>query len=301
MEQTISPRQLRRWFGRVALTLLITFVASQALSYLAVKVWLSLVGWANYTILMCLNDLCVYVPCMILIPLLLRSLPRLPPAPVHPLSGQEKFLAVVFSLGSGYLFSYVTLALIHALERFLGQPSANAVSDMESALPPVVTILAFAVVAPLAEEFIFRRLLLDRVRIFGDGAAILIGGAAFGLFHGNLNQTLYAFVLGAVFSAIMLLTNRLRYTIAIHMLINGISVLTTLVESDLLDYLLACVILFSICFSVVLFFVRRKHYTLEPGPLPFSRAEKAHACFTSPWVWILLVGGLAYSGVSIFL
>lgn len=37
-------------------------------------------------------------------------------------------------------------------------------------------------------------------------------------------------------------------------------------ESDLLDYLLACVILFSICFSVVLFFVRRKHYTLEPWP-----------------------------------
>ena len=26
MEQTISPRQLRRWFGRVALTLLVTFV-----------------------------------------------------------------------------------------------------------------------------------------------------------------------------------------------------------------------------------------------------------------------------------
>lgn len=69
-------------------------------------------------------------------------------------------------------------------------------------------------------------------------------------------------------------------------------------ESDLLDYLLACVILFSICFSVVLFFVRRKHYTLEPGPLPFSRAEKAHACFTSPWVWVLLVGGLLFSGVS---
>ena len=85
------------------------------------------------------------------------------------------------------------------------------------------------------------------------------------------------------------------------MLINGISVLTTLVESDLLDYLLACVILFSICFSVVLFFVRRKHYTFEPGPLPFSRAEKVHACFTSPWVWILLVGGLVFSGVSIFL
>lgn len=301
MEQTISPRQLRRWFGRVALTLLITFVVSQALSYLSVQIWMTFVGWTNYTILMFLNDFCVYVPSILLIPLLLRSLPQQPPAPVNPLSGQEKFLAVVFSLGSGYLFSYVTLALIHVLERFVGQSSGNAVSAMESALPPVTAILTFVVVAPIAEEFIFRRLLLDRVRIFGDGAAILIGGAAFGLFHGNLNQTLYAFVLGAVFSAIVLLTNRLRYTIGIHMLINGISVLTTLVESDLLDYLLACVILFSICFSVVLFFVRRKHYTLEPGPLPFSRAEKAHACFTSPWVWILLVGGLLFSGVSIFL
>lgn len=301
MEQTISPRQLRRWFGRVALTLLVTFVVSQALSYLAVQGWMTLVGWANYTVLMFLNDLCVYVPCILLIPLLLRSIPQLPPVPVNPLSGQETFLAVVFSLGSGYLFSYVTLALVRILEGFVGRPSGNAVSAMESSLPPVVTILAFAVIAPVAEEFIFRRLLLDRVRIFGDGAAILIGGAAFGLFHGNLNQTLYAFVLGAVFSAIVLLTNRLRYTIAIHMLINGISVLTTLVESSLLDYLLACVILFSICFSVVLFLVRRKHYTLEPGPLPFSRAEKVHACFTSPWVWILLVGGLAFSGISIFL
>ena len=61
---------------------------------------------------------------------------------------------------------------------------------------------------------------------------------------------------------------------------------------------LACVILFSICFSVVLFFVRRKHYTLEPGPLPFSRAEKAHACFTSPWVWVLLVGGFQIPNIE---
>ena len=47
MEQTISPRQLRRWFGRVALTLLVTFVVSQALSYLSVQVWMSFAGWST--------------------------------------------------------------------------------------------------------------------------------------------------------------------------------------------------------------------------------------------------------------
>lgn len=152
MEQTISPRQLRRWFGRVALTLLVTFVVSQALSYLSVQVWMSFAGWANYTILMFLNDLCVYVPSIILIPLLLRSIPRLPSGPPTALSGQETFLAVVFSLGSGYLFSYVTLALIHLLEGFAGQSSTNTVSAVESSLPPVVAIVAFAVVAPVARN-----------------------------------------------------------------------------------------------------------------------------------------------------
>lgn len=301
MEQTLSPRQLRRWFGRIALTLLVTFVVSQLLSYLVVQGWVALTGQINYTLLIVFNDLCVYVPALILIPLLLRPIPQLPPLPSMPLSGQEKFLAIFFSLGSGYLFSFLTMGLIYVLESLTGLTSGNAVSNLESSLPPLVSFLAFAIVAPVAEEVIFRRLLLDRVRILGDQAAILIVGVAFALFHGNLNQTLYAFVLGAVFAAIVLMTNRLRYTIAIHMLINGISVLSTFADTSVLDTLLAYVILFSIFFSVVLFLVRRKHYTLEPGPLPFSGQEKARACFTSPWVWILLIGGLAFSAISIFL
>lgn len=300
MEQTLSPRQLRRWFGRVALTLLVTFAAAQLLCYLAVQGWLALFGRANYTILITLNDICIYLPCLVLIPLLLRPIPRLEPLPCNKLSGQETFLAVVFSLGSGYLFSYITVALIALLELFTGAETSNTVSAVESALPPLVSWLSFGVVAPVAEEYIFRRLLLDRVLIFGDGAAILISGVSFALLHGNLNQTLYAMVLGCVFAAIMLMTNRLRYPIGIHMLINSISVLSTFVDADLLDYLLACVILFSIVFSVILFFTRWRRYTLEPGPLPFSGREKARACFTSPWVWLLLVGGLAFSSLSIF-
>lgn len=300
MEQTLNLRQLRRWFGRVALTLIIAFVTAQALSSLAIMGWIALFDTASYTILIVLNDLCVYLPCLILLPLLLRPIPRLEPLPCVKLSGQETFLAVVFSLGSGYLFSYLTIALVALLELFTGTESSNAVSALESSLPPLISFLSFGVVAPVAEEYIFRRLLLDRVRIFGDGAAILISGTAFALLHGNLNQTLYALVLGCVFAAIMLMTNRLRYSIGIHMLINSISVLTIFVDASLLTYLLACVILFSIVMAVILFCIRWRRYTLEPGPLPFTRQEKVRACFTSPWVWLLLVGGLAFSALNIF-
>ena len=301
INSNLTLRQLRRWFGRVALTLLVTFVVTQLLSYGVVMAWRALFGLTSYTVLMILNDATIYLPCLVLIPLMLHRIPRADPIPTAALSGQEGFLALVFSLGTGYLFSYVTIAMISLLEQALGQTSSNAVTAIESALPPAISVIAFAVVAPVAEEVIFRRLLLDRIRIFGDGAAILIGGAAFGLFHGNLNQTLYAFALGAVFTAIVLMTNRIRYTIAIHMVINGISVLTTFCSSDWLLYPISMVILFSVLFSIVLFFVRRKRYTFEPGPLPFTGREKVRACFSSPWVWILLLGSLAFSGVSIFL
>lgn len=301
MNANLTPRQLQRWFGRLSLTLAVTFVATQLLSYAAVQAWMHLFGRMNYTYLMFLNDITIYLPCLILIPLLLRRLPRVEPGPSASLGGQEGFLALVFSLGTGYLFAYITTPIISLLEQLIGQSSYNVVSSIESSLSPVSAAVAFVIVAPVAEEFIFRRLLLDRIRIFGDRATILIGGAAFGLFHGNLNQTFYAFALGAVFSAIILMTNRLRYTIAIHMFINGISVLTTFCQTDLLKYLLMTLVVFCVVFSIILFFVRRGRYTLEPGPLPFSGRQKARACFASPWTWVLLVGGLGFSTVSIFL
>ena len=301
IDSNLTLRQLQRWFGRVALALTVTFAVTQLLSYGTVLAWSACFGQVDYTTLMVLNDATIYLPCLVLIPLLLRGIPRADPIPDAALSGQEGFLALMFSLGSGYLFSYGTIALVSLLERLLGQTSTNVVSNIESALPPLASVLAFAVVAPVAEEFIFRRLLLDRIRIFGDGAAILIGGAAVGLFHGNLNQTFYAFALGAVFTAIVLMTNRIRYTIAIHMFINGISVLSTFENAQWFLYPMAMLILFSVLFSIVLFFVRHKRYTFEPGPLPFTSQEKLRACFASPWVWLLLLGGLAFSSVAIFL
>ena len=42
----------------------------------------------------------------------------------------------------------------------------------------------------------------------------------FGLFHGNLNQFVYAFVLGLCFGFIYVKTGNIRYTIGLHMLVN---------------------------------------------------------------------------------
>lgn len=81
--------------------------------------------------------------------------------------------------------------------------------------------LIFVVIgAPLIEEFVFRKLLVDRTVRYGQGAAILLSGLMFGLYHGNIGQFIYAFALGMFWAFIYVKTGKLRYTIFLHMFVN---------------------------------------------------------------------------------
>lgn len=87
----------------------------------------------------------------------------------------------------------------------------------------MVLAMIYAVIcAPILEELIFRKILLDKLRRFGDIPAMLLTGFAFGIFHFNLAQFFYATVLGIFFAYITLRTNRIRYAILLHMMVNSI-------------------------------------------------------------------------------
>ena len=66
----------------------------------------------------------------------------------------------------------------------------------------------------------FRKQLIDHTRKYGEKTAILLSGLAFGLFHMNLFQFFYAFLLGVMFGYIYMRTSKLRYSTAMHMIIN---------------------------------------------------------------------------------
>ena len=98
-------------------------------------------------------------------------------------------------------------------------PAAEAILDGNFAL----SLIYAALVAPIVEELIFRKLLLNKLRRFGDIPAILITGIAFGLFHMNLSQFFYATVLGFIFAYVAIRTNTVKYSIIMHMMINFIA------------------------------------------------------------------------------
>lgn len=81
-------------------------------------------------------------------------------------------------------------------------------------------VVFLVIVGPVFEEWLFRKQLIDHTRKYGEKTAILLSGLAFGLFHMNLFQFFYAFLLGLMFGYVYTRTSKLRYSMAMHMIIN---------------------------------------------------------------------------------
>ena len=81
-------------------------------------------------------------------------------------------------------------------------------------------VVFLVIVGLVFEEWLFRKQLIDHTRKYGEKTAILLSGLAFGLFHMNLFQFFYAFLLGLMFGYVYTRTSKLRYSTAMHMIIN---------------------------------------------------------------------------------
>lgn len=98
--------------------------------------------------------------------------------------------------------------------------SLNRVEKLALSSGILQNILFFVIIAPIIEEFIFRKLILDRLRMYGEKRAIVFSALAFALFHMNLFQFFYTFGVGLLFGYMYVRTSRLRYSILLHMIIN---------------------------------------------------------------------------------
>ena len=152
--------------------------------------------------------------------LVMRKIPawKKPETERLPLGFLLRLLIVCFGLM--YIGSLIGNLANVILETLRGEPIANPVADLLMDLDLWLMFACIVVVAPVMEELMFRKLLIDRIVPYGQKAAILVSGISFGLFHGNFQQFFYACGLGFVFAYIYSSTGRLYYTIIFHMVIN---------------------------------------------------------------------------------
>ena len=109
------------------------------------------------------------------------------------------------------------------------------------------------ILAPIKEEIIFRNIIINRLRRYGSTFAIFYSALLFGLYHGDIFQSLYTFGLGIVFGYILLKTNRIIYPIIYHSLSNLITHIPYLLKfKDSKIYVLGEYNLFLVLYGLIL-------------------------------------------------
>ncbi|MBQ8214620.1 MAG: CPBP family intramembrane metalloprotease [Clostridia bacterium] len=217
-------------------------------------------------------------------------------------------LAICFALTyAGNMIGATVNSIIGALT---GEPVANELEELTTNTPLWANLLFMGILAPIMEEIFFRKLVIDRLTVFGDLPAILISGILFGLIHGNFGQFFYAAMMGIVFGFIYLRTGKLRYSIALHMAINllgGVYTTEMLKMLDLeafsaapTDYMmqnpipvlmmLAYFGFILLCFvtAPIALVLLWKHIRFRKAEQPLSASGWCRALLVNPAVWICL-------------
>lgn len=174
----------------------------------------------SYWSSMILNELAAYVvPILVLSVMFKKEREEFIPDRTYRPIPLEALLMFMAGMTSGALGTILTEAINSVVDSIFGTGEIEDVfTGMEPANISQYVIFAFCicVVAPIAEEYIFRDLLLKPLRAYGDMTAAVITGVIFGLYHGNFDQFAYAAVLGFFYSVIAIKYNSIIPTIICH-------------------------------------------------------------------------------------
>lgn len=219
-EMTYDLKPARKTFSRVGLAMTVILVITSVLQSLWFVLpdaiwgegnWMTGSSWGMW--------LGTFIPIyLIAIPvglLIMRPLPAEAPQD-HKLKVSEFLLLLPMCYCLTYAGNLIGTFLSVVLS---GGTAENAITEYAMDTNPL-KILVMVILAPLLEEYVCRRQIIDRTRKYGEKTAAILSAIAFGLLHQNLFQFFYAFALGLVFSYIYLRTGRLRYTVLLHGIIN---------------------------------------------------------------------------------
>ena len=203
-------RNLRRdltWIGLAYVAYLVISALSQTGTAMITS-WL--IPWIGQDTWMVLCIIFMYPLAFFLYWLIMQTVPKARQTWTCPM-GTGHFLGwFVICMGGVYFGSLIGQFLMTIVSVITGETMVNQVA----------VILSAVILAPIMEELMFRKLVLDRLAGYGPAVAMSVSALVFGLAHGNFYQFFYAFLLGLIFAYIYLRTGKVRYSMMLHMMVN---------------------------------------------------------------------------------
>jgi len=116
--------------------------------------------------------------------------------------------------------SLISVAALYLPESFTN--SYNQVSDALSTGGIFIRILILVLLVPIVEELVFRGLVYKRLTmIVHENVAVIVSSLLFGVYHGNVLQGLYAFILGCLMAFVYQKYKSIWAPVIFHMTANG--------------------------------------------------------------------------------
>ncbi|MCM1186537.1 MAG: CPBP family intramembrane metalloprotease [Lachnoclostridium sp.] len=308
-----NMKEYKKDFSRIGFLYLLAYIiimaASLVISTIAFRLRPDWYGDMNVIIV--LSALPMYLIGMPILALLTRRLPGRTPQK-HTMKFGQFILAFIMCVGIMYASNFITVAIAGLVGSLKGSPVDNTVADIAAGADTWVTFGYMVLIAPVFEELIFRKLIVDKTLKYGQGVAIVMSGVMFGLFHGNINQCLYAATMGMFLAFLYAKTGNIKITIGIHMLVNFIGSIISVQVLKLIDYeglldimeepveqqttllmrhimenfpgymiymLYACIIMGLMVAGVILLIVYRKRFVMEPGEVALPKGQRFKTMF----------------------
>ena len=211
---------------------------------------------------------------------------------------QKKMTLEYFAVFAIILFGcqFIFTQSAQLFEFFLNQIGLSTKGAIEAATSgddSFMLVIYATFVGPFVEELLIRGGVVYRLKHYGKIFSILISAMAFGLFHMNLIQGVFAFFVGILFAYIALEYSFL-WAVFFHILNNfGFSLLVesglpALLGIELADTVTNMLLVITSCMSVIFFGLYRKEIM---SYIKANRTPKGTygVVFTTMVVWIYIV------------
>ena len=146
--------------------------------------------------------------------------------------GKDMLKATSLFFAAGTLGSFI-LTVVLMIWAMVGTPSRSTemAGSIMASCPvwlKILTYLYICLIGPVMEELIYRGVLMEGLRKYGNKFGVIATSLMFALMHENISQAIPAFFVGLVLGTAAVKTGSLLPSIFLHILNNSLSSVSTL-------------------------------------------------------------------------
>lgn len=176
------------------------------------------------------------------------------------LSYKSKAIILIFCGYSAQILVDCVLAIVRPVFPNIFAEYDSMIYNVTGASASWLMTLSVVILAPIGEELLFRGVIMGYAqKCLPAIGAIILQAALFGLYHGNVIQIIYAFILGIALGLIAYKLKSLVYSIILHMSVNlSIFLVPQAIYSTTQATIIACIVSAIVFISLLIYCIRQR-------------------------------------------